>query len=63
SSRGRLTFDPSILEKERDFQDRFIVHELLHIRYPNHGKMFKQMLETYLRNGILDPENSKVKLS
>ncbi|MHA1640776.1 MAG: M48 metallopeptidase family protein [Candidatus Heimdallarchaeota archaeon] len=49
SIRGRLTFDPEILNKDRAFQDEVIVHELLHIRYPNHGKMFKQMLEYYLK--------------
>jgi len=52
STRGRLTFDPDILEKELEFQDKSIVHELLHFRYPNHGKMFKTMLSTYLKDGI-----------
>ncbi|MBN1328586.1 MAG: M48 family metallopeptidase [Candidatus Heimdallarchaeota archaeon] len=49
SSRGRLTFDPNILDKNIDFQDEVIVHELLHLRYPNHGKMFKQMLAFYIK--------------
>jgi len=52
STRGRLTFDPDILEKELEFQNKSIIHELLHFRYPNHGKMFKQMLITYLKDGI-----------
>ncbi len=52
SSRGRLTFDPDILEKDREFQDESVIHELLHLRYPNHGRMFKQMLEMYLKEGI-----------
>ncbi len=52
SSRGRLTFDPDILEKDREFQDKSVTHELLHLRYPNHGRMFKQMLEMYLKEGI-----------
>jgi len=50
SSRGRLTFDSNILEKDYGFQDEVIVHELLHLRYPNHGKMFKQMLDHYLKD-------------
>ncbi len=52
STRGRLTFDPDILTRDMDFQDKSIVHELLHLRYPNHGKMFKQMLITYLKDSI-----------
>ena len=52
STRGRLTFDPDILEKGIDFQDKSIAHELLHFRYQNHGKMFKQMLNAYLKEGI-----------
>jgi len=48
STRGRLTFDPDILDKDIGFQNEAIVHELLHLRYPNHGKMFKQMLKHYL---------------
>lgn len=49
SSKGRLTFEPSLLEKTPDFRYKVILHELLHIRYPNHGKMFKLLLGTYLR--------------
>lgn len=49
SSKGRLTFEPSILEKPSDFRDGIILHELLHLRYPNHGKMFKLLLGAYLR--------------
>lgn len=52
STRGRLTFDPDILDKEVEFQNKSIVHEILHFRYPNHGKMFKQMLSAYLKENI-----------
>ncbi|MHA1353396.1 MAG: M48 metallopeptidase family protein [Candidatus Heimdallarchaeaceae archaeon] len=52
SSRGRLTFDPDILKKDKNFQDASIVHELLHFRYPNHGKMFKKMQKLYLKDGL-----------
>lgn len=47
SSKGRLTFDPSILEKKHSEMNEIIIHELLHLRYPNHGKMFKLMLKRY----------------
>lgn len=49
SSKGRLTFDISILEKAKKEIDKIIVHELLHLRYPNHGKMFQLMLKNYLK--------------
>ena len=52
STRGRLTFDPDLLEKDLEFQDKSIVNEILHFRYPNHGKMFKQMLSAYLKEHI-----------
>jgi predicted metal-dependent hydrolase len=47
SSRGRLTFDPELLERAREERLEVVLHELLHLRYPNHGKMFRQMLDTY----------------
>ena len=47
SSRGRLTFDRAILRRPKEERNRIIVHELLHLRYPNHGKMFKMLLQAY----------------
>lgn len=52
STRRRLTVDPDFLDKEIEFQDKSIAHELLHFRYPNQGKMFKQMLNLFLEEGI-----------
>ena len=50
SSRGRLTFDTGLLGQERDFADYVIVHELLHLRVPNHGKLFKSLLSAMAPN-------------
>ena len=47
SSKGRLTFAVDLLEKPDDFRRKTIVHELLHLRYPNHGKMFNLLLASY----------------
>jgi predicted metal-dependent hydrolase len=44
SSRGRLTFDTALLRCECEFGDFVIVHELLHLQVPNHGKLFKSLL-------------------
>ena len=51
SSRGRLTFDPSLLDEPEEVRSKAILHELLHLRYPNHGKMFRILLDVYLRRG------------
>ncbi len=50
SSRGRVTFNTDILKKQNKFINEAIVHELLHLKYPNHGRMFKVLLKAYLRN-------------
>ena len=45
----------ALLQKPLVFQDYVIVHELLHLRVPNHGKLFKSLLSAYLpgwRNSI-----------
>ncbi|NLD56770.1 MAG: M48 family metallopeptidase [Methanomicrobiales archaeon] len=47
SSRGRLTFDRALLRQSKNERTRIIVHELLHLKYPNHGKMFKALLKAY----------------
>ncbi len=49
SSKGRLTFDTSLLVESRETRTEVIVHELLHLRIPNHGKMFAALYRSYLR--------------
>ena len=49
SSRGRLTFSYALLNEPGDFRGKVIVHELLHMKYPNHGKMFKALMRSYLK--------------
>ena len=49
SSKGRLTFDASLLNKPKEMRFEVILHELLHLKYPNHGKMFKLLLNAYLK--------------
>jgi len=48
SSNGRLTFNSEILEQPVSFRREAIVHELLHLKVPNHGKLFKNLMKTYL---------------
>jgi len=48
SSKGRLTFDSSILNETKERRSEIILHELLHFKYPNHGRMFKTLLNIHL---------------
>jgi len=49
SNKGRLTFDRSLLSEPKKVRSKAILHELLHLKYPNHGRMFHILLNTYLR--------------
>lgn len=48
SSNGRLTFDADLLRQTADFRAEVIVHELLHLKVPNHGALFKALLRSHL---------------
>jgi predicted metal-dependent hydrolase len=48
SSRGRLTFDADLLRQPAERRAEVIVHELLHLRVPNHGPLFRALLRAYL---------------
>lgn len=48
SSRGCLTFDADLLHQPAEFRRNVILHELLHLRVPNHGRLFRALLQAYL---------------
>ena len=48
SSNGRLTFNSQILQQPASFRREAIVHELLHLKVPNHGKLFKNLMKAFL---------------
>jgi predicted metal-dependent hydrolase len=48
STRGRLTFDTDLLRQPASFRREVIVHELLHLKIPNHGPLFRSLLNAYL---------------
>jgi predicted metal-dependent hydrolase len=54
SNKGRLSFSTSLLNEVPDFRNKVIVHELIHIKYPTHGKMFKTLFISYLRRQGID---------
>ncbi|MBK9225638.1 MAG: M48 family metallopeptidase [Ignavibacteria bacterium] len=48
STEGNLNFNKDLLNIERDLGEYVIVHELLHFKVPNHGKLWKSLMRAYL---------------
>lgn len=48
STTGRLTIDLGLLALPRSLGEVVIVHELVHLLAPNHGKVFKSFMAAYL---------------
>jgi predicted metal-dependent hydrolase len=45
---GRLTLNSDLLKVPRNLGEVVIVHELVHLVAPNHGKVFKSFMRIYL---------------
>ncbi|MCH7228971.1 M48 family metallopeptidase [Haloferula sp. A504] len=48
STSGCLSFSKELLQQRKEFRDYVIVHELLHLKVPNHGKLFKRLLDAFV---------------
>ena len=48
STSGIITLAADLGNQGTGFQDFVIVHELLHLRVPNHGKLFKALLSIHV---------------
>ncbi len=48
STRGILTLASDLDKQPLNFQNFVIAHELLHLRVPNHGKLFKALLTAHV---------------
>src|SRR5712692_6513170 len=48
STSGRLTLNTDLLALPKPLGEFVIVHELVHLLVPNHGKVFKSFLHAYL---------------
>jgi predicted metal-dependent hydrolase len=48
STHGRLTLNLELLELPRELGEYVIVHELVHLLAPNHGKVFKSFMGAYM---------------
>jgi predicted metal-dependent hydrolase len=48
STSGNLNFNSELLEMDRRIGDYVIVHELLHFKVTNHGKLWKSLMHAHL---------------
>ena len=48
SQRGRITFNKELLKMKKEFGEYVILHEMLHMKIPNHGKMYKRFMDIYM---------------
>ena len=48
STAGNLNFNAELLSMDRKVGDYVIVHELLHVSVPHHGKLWKSLMRAYL---------------
>lgn len=50
STAGTVSFSLDLLAQPAPFREYVIVHELLHLKVPNHGKLFKSLLRACVPN-------------
>jgi predicted metal-dependent hydrolase len=48
STRGTITLASDLADKDRRFQDFVVAHELLHLRVPNHSRLFKALMTAHV---------------
>lgn len=48
STAGWITLAEDLLSMPRPFQQIVIVHELVHLQIPNHGKLFKSTMNAFV---------------
>jgi predicted metal-dependent hydrolase len=48
SSHGTITLAEDLADQEEEFQDFVIAHELLHLRFQDHGRLFKALMSIHV---------------
>ena len=48
STSGIITLAADLADRDSNFQNFVIAHELLHLRVPNHGKLFKALMTAHI---------------
>ncbi len=61
STSGRVTFNSELLEEPAEVRAEVIVHELLHLKVPNHGPLFRSLERAYLQR--VEPMSSEGEVS
>jgi predicted metal-dependent hydrolase len=61
STKGYLNFNIELLDMDKEIGEYVIIHEILHFRVPNHGKLWKSMMMVYL--GDYERIEKRLKLS
>ncbi|HBB66311.1 MAG: hypothetical protein A2X28_10630 [Elusimicrobia bacterium GWA2_56_46] len=51
STAGQITFNTALFAKSRKFQEAVVVHELVHLLVPNHGKLFRSIFLSFVPVG------------
>jgi len=50
STKGNVTLNSELTKLPKELAEYAILHELLHLIVPNHGKTFKALLSAYMPN-------------
>jgi hypothetical protein len=50
STTGTITLAADLYEQQPGFQDFVIAHEVLHLRVPTHGRLFKALMTAHVPN-------------
>lgn len=48
STKGIITLAIDLSDREPQFRDFVIAHELLHLRYPHHSRLFKAIMTMHI---------------
>jgi predicted metal-dependent hydrolase len=60
STEGWLTFNADLLSESAEVRKKVIVHELLHLKVPNHGKVLRALLRAYLGREDMTRESNRL---
>lgn len=59
STTGFFCFNTELLGMDRSLGEYVILHELLHYHVPNHGKLWKSLMELHMPDHLLREEQLK----
>ena len=48
STAGTITLAADLVDESDGFQDFVVAHELIHLRVPNHGRLFKALMTAHV---------------